>query len=73
MELMKHGWLALQTAELWLLPNRQGGTDFSEQRNAFCHPAWCQALATGRPLSHRVLLEWLRCLTSLLTCRAGSF
>lgn len=43
----------------------RGGTDFSKQRNAFCHPAWCQALATGRPLSH-----WG--LTLLLTCRDGS-
>lgn len=25
MELTKHGWLALQTTELWLLPNRRGG------------------------------------------------
>lgn len=65
MELLMHGWLALQEAELWLLPSRSRGTDFSEQRDAFCHPAWCQELATGRPLSHRVL-------TLLLTCRDGS-
>lgn len=46
-----HVWLALQEAELWLLPSRSRGTDFSKHRNAFCHPAWCQALATGHPLS----------------------
>lgn len=45
-------------------------------RNAFCHPAWCQALATGRPLSHWVLPKWLCCLPlqgwqlSFCSCRA---
>lgn len=63
MELLMHSWLALQEAELWLLPSRRRGTDFCEQRDAFCHPVWCQALATGRPLSHRVLPKWLLCLT----------
>lgn len=58
--------LALQKAELWLLPRGHRGTDFSAQRNAFCHPAWCQALATGCPLSHRELPEWLCWLTSFL-------
>lgn len=65
------GWPALQKAESWLLPNRHGGTDFSEERNAFCHPAWYQAFAIGPPLSHRVLPKRLRSLLLLLICSEG--
>lgn len=65
------GWPALQKAEPWLLPKRHEGTDFSEERNAFCHPAWSWAFAIGPPLLHRVLPKRLCSLLLLLTCSEG--
>lgn len=33
------GWPALRKAKPWLLPNRHGGTDFSEREKCFLSPS----------------------------------